>query len=242
MKQYNSKHVSTLSTRGFYTILTLCGLIIAVSAWVLWSSVSGAPEADPSVSTPIIAPTQNMPDLTADTPVGEDNSEPAEPASAEAKDAEPEQAEPQAPAVVETVHAPVYVRPTAGSVVTPFSGDELIFQPTFGDWRVHTGTDFSAEPGENVLAVTNGTVLSVFDDALYGTSVTLQHDADLTTTYSGLDAVRVAAGQIVEAGETLGTCAETIDAEAALGTHVHVSAQRGGSAVDVIELLDEPLE
>ena len=38
MKQYNSKHTAVLSTRGFYTILTVCCLIIAVSAWVLWTS------------------------------------------------------------------------------------------------------------------------------------------------------------------------------------------------------------
>lgn len=35
MKQYNSKHTAVLSTRGFYTILTVCCLIIAVSAYAL---------------------------------------------------------------------------------------------------------------------------------------------------------------------------------------------------------------
>ena len=35
MKQYQSKHTAVLSTRGFYTILSLCALIIAASAWVI---------------------------------------------------------------------------------------------------------------------------------------------------------------------------------------------------------------
>ena len=36
MKHYEPKHIAVLSDRGFYTILTVCGLIIAASAWVLW--------------------------------------------------------------------------------------------------------------------------------------------------------------------------------------------------------------
>lgn len=191
MKQYQSKHTAMLSTRGFYTILTVCCLIIAVSAYVLWTS------ADPAAAQ-----------LPAPTPTV-------------------------------TVSAPVFVRPVAGAVITPFSGDELLFQPTFGDWRVHSGTDFAAEAGENVLALTDGTVQDVFEDGLYGSCVTLSHDADLTSTYRGLTDVRVSAGQAVTAGETLGAVAETIDAEAALGTHLHVEAARAGTPVDVLELLGE---
>ena len=41
MKHYEPKHIAVLSDRGFYTILTVCGLIIAASAWVLWMQVGG---------------------------------------------------------------------------------------------------------------------------------------------------------------------------------------------------------
>ncbi len=57
----------------------------------------------------------------------------------------------------------------SGAVLTPFSGDTLLFQPTMGDWRVHAGTDFSAEAGETVLALTDGTVQQIAEDGLYGT-------------------------------------------------------------------------
>ena len=59
------------------------------------------------------------------------------------------------------------------------------------------------------------------------------------TTYRGLTDVRVVAGQAVTAGEALGACAESIDAEAALDPHVHVEASRAGTAIDVLELLGE---
>ena len=241
MKQYQSKHTAMLSTRGFYTILTVCCLIIAVSAYVLWTSADPAAAQEQTAAAPVITPAEELPDLSADTPVLSDaEAEEAEPAAAEEEPAsEPAAAPLPAPTPTVTVSAPVFVRPVAGAVITPFSGDELLFQPTFGDWRVHSGTDFAAEAGENVLALTDGTVQDVFEDALYGSCVTLSHDADLTSTYRGLTDVRVSAGQAVTAGETLGAVAETIDAEAALGTHLHVEAARAGTPVDVLELLGE---
>ena len=242
MKQYNSKHTAALSTRGFYTILTVCCLIIAVSAWVLWSSATASEPAETEASTPIITPAESIPDQSEDTPVlSEETAAPEEDEQPvpEEQPAESEETAAPTPTPTVTVSAPIYVRPASGAVITPFSGDELLFQPTFGDWRVHTGTDFAAEPGENVLALTDGTVQEVFEDGLYGTCVTLSHDADLTSTYRGLTDVRVVAGQAVTAGETLGAVADTIDADAALGTHLHVEAARAGTPVDVLELLGE---
>lgn len=241
MKQYQSKHTAMLSTRGFYTILTVCCLIIAVSAYVLWTSADPAAAQEQTAAAPVITPAEELPDLSADTPVLSDaEADEAEPAAAEEEPASESAAAPlPAPTPTVTVSAPVFVRPVAGAVITPFSGDELLFQPTFGDWRVHSGTDFAAEAGENVLALTDGTVQDVFEDGLYGSCVTLSHDADLTSTYRGLTDVRVSAGQAVTAGETLGAVAETIDAEAALGTHLHVEAARAGTPVDVLELLGE---
>lgn len=251
MKQYNSKHTAVLSTRGFYTILTVCALIIAASAWVLWSDATAPAEDETQASLPIVTPAETLPDLTEDTPVlsedtGEtdeteptdenDAAQPEENEEAEDTAAETEEA---APAPVETVSAPVYVRPVSGAVITPFSGDELLFQPTFGDWRVHTGTDFAAEAGETVMSLTDGTVQKVVEDGLYGTCVTVSHDADLTSTYCGVTDVRVTEGQAVAAGEAIGTVAETMDAEAALGPHLHVETARAGTPVDVLELLGE---
>lgn len=250
MKQYHSKHTAVLSTRGFYTILTVCALIIAASAWVLWSDAT-ADEADGTqASLPIVTPAETTPESDIDTPVlGEDDAaavgdmDEAAPDEGDADDETEAEADdtaaPTEPTPVETVTAPVYVRPVSGAVITPFSGDELLFQPTMGDWRVHTGTDFAAEAGETVMALTNGTVQEVVEDGLYGTCVTVSHDADLVTTYRGLTDVRVVAGQAVSAGEALGAVAETIDAEAALGTHLHVEAARAGTAVDVLTLLGE---
>lgn len=262
MKQYHSRHTAVLTTRGFYTILTVCALIIAASAWVLWSNAGDTAEDETQASLPIVSPAETLPDPVINTPVlneddaaadtentadtestaetaDEDTTEPEETQDEQSEDTAAQDDTQAAPTPVETTTAPVYVRPVAGAVITPFSGDELLFQPTFGDWRVHTGTDFAAEAGETVLSLTSGTVQEVTEDGLYGTCVTVSHDADLTSTYRGLTDVRVVAGQALNAGEAIGTVAETMDAEAALGTHLHVETTRAGTPVDVLELLGE---
>lgn len=154
MKHYEPKHIAVLSDRGFYTILTVCGLIIAASAWVLWMN-AGRGEQPVAVepAAPVVTPAEEVPDLTVqDIPVTAEEPESGEETPAEAE--EPVSVPEPTPAV--TVSAPVYTRPTAGAVLTPFSGDMLLFQPTLGDWRVHSGTDFACEAGENVLALTDG--------------------------------------------------------------------------------------
>lgn len=235
MKHYQSKHTAVLSTRGFYTILSLCALIIAASAWVVWSRTQSRTPIDTEAGVPIVAPTAQETTPTAEAP--------SEPATVP-QEQQPEPATEQPVTVPDpepavTVSAPVYVRPVSGAVLTPFSGDTLLFQPTMGDWRVHPGTDFSAEAGETVLALTDGTVQQVAEDGLYGTVVTLVHDNGLTSSYCGLNDVRVQEGQAVSAGEALGVCAETIPAESELGTHVHVQAAQNDTPIDILTLLGE---
>ena len=69
MKQYQSKHTAALSTRGFYTILSLCALIIAASAWVIWGNAHRQNAVEPDTGMPIIAPT----DSTAEAPTAPEN-------------------------------------------------------------------------------------------------------------------------------------------------------------------------
>ena len=55
--------------------------------------------------------------------------------------------------------------------------DRLVYNPTLEDWRIHNGLDIAAQEGTSVLAASSGTVLSVKDDALMGTTVTLDRKA-----------------------------------------------------------------
>ncbi len=196
MKHYEPKHIAALSDRGFYTILTVCGLIIAASAWVLWMHAgSSAETAVPETGAPVITPAEDVPDLTVqDIPVTAEEPESGEETPAEAE--EPVSVPEPTPAV--TVSAPVYTRPTAGAVLTPFSGDMLLFQPTLGDWRVHSGTDFACEAGgERFGADRRHGAGCFFEDGLSERASRFAHAGDLRTTYRGAERVRVREGQAV---------------------------------------------
>lgn len=231
--------------KGFYIILFLCIAAIAISAYVLFFS----PAASEPVTTPVYEPTitddlQPVLGSEDDIPVAlQPDEEPAEEVLAQVP---PETAapvaQPEEPAeeVIAQPSAPAFVRPVAGEVKAPFSGDELVYQATFGDWRAHVGADYSAELGSRVYAITDGTVADVFSDGLYGTCVTISHANDLQTVYKGLaENVKVKAGQSVKAGDVIGTVDDTNLAESADGPHLHVEAVQSGTRIDPETLLSE---
>ena len=218
--------------KGFYIVLSLCAVAIGISGYFLIRA------AVPGGST---QPAGGGAQVTVPQPVNTLPQRPAlpEPERETALSAQPEDPEPVKQPEPEAPRAVVYTWPVKGEVLRCFDLDTLAPDPTMGDWRVHAGTDFAAEAGETVLALTDGTVQQVAEDGLYGSCVTLVHDGGLTTSYCGLDEVRVQEGQAVSAGEALGVCAESIPAESALGTHLHMQAALNDAPIDVLTLLGE---
>ena len=43
--------------------------------------------------------------------------------------------------------APASTQPVSGRVLNSYSGDELVYSKTLGDWRTHNGVDYAAEQG-----------------------------------------------------------------------------------------------
>ncbi len=88
--------------------------------------------------------------------------------------------------------------------------DELAYSETLADWRTHDGIDIKADAGTQVLAASSGTVLSVADDDLMGTTVVIAHDGGYETTYPTSRASRtVAPEQYVSAGQVIGAVGTT---------------------------------
>ena len=93
--------------------------------------------------------------------------------------------------------------------------------------------DISASAGTTVMAASAGTVLAVTDDALMGTTVTIEHSGGYQTTYANLQAKpAVSQGDTVSAGQIIGAVGTTAAAESAQGPHLHFSVTQDGDAVD----------
>ena len=128
---------------------------------------------------------------------------------------------------------PQVISPLDGTTVTVFSMTELLYDTTMADWRTHDGIDVQAEEGAAVKTAAGGTVQSVTDDELMGTTVVIDHEGGYSTRYSSLQKdVPVTAGQQVVAGEVIGRVGTTSAAESQMGPHLHFSVSRDGAVID----------
>ncbi|RDW22245.1 stage II sporulation protein [Oceanobacillus arenosus] len=96
-----------------------------------------------------------------------------------------------------------------------------------------TGVDIASADDEtfNVVASLSGTVTEVKEDPLLGNVVILSHENDVTTYYSSLENVVVAAGDKVKQGDEVGTAGKSIFGKDN-GTHVHFEIRKDGKEVN----------
>lgn len=225
---------------GFYIALVLCVMATGVAGYfALFGGQEEAEDVNATVDDVVESPPAvEMPEVQPDLPPAE---EPAEETSkpvtviAPAVEADPEAAsiEPQAPTIV--------VSPLRGETVSTFSMDALQYNETLGDWRTHDGVDITAAAGTEVVAASGGTVLSVTEDDHLGTTVVISHPDGYETTYASLEeAVQVAEGDSVSAGQPVGSVGNTSLTESAIGAHLHFSVSRDGQPVDPAEYLPAP--
>lgn len=121
--------------------------------------------------------------------------------------------------------------PVEGSILRGFSGDELVYNQTLKDWRTHNGMDITAAQGTLVVAIEDGSITAIYNDALWGTVVE-QEAGGKIWRYCGLEPeVRVAAGDPVAAGDALGRLL-TGDGESADESHLHLELLREGQYQD----------
>ena len=126
-----------------------------------------------------------------------------------------------------TISKPVYVNPVEGEMVSAFSGGELVYDITFGDWRTHKGADFFCQPGERVCAISDGKVESITTDGLYGTIVTISHDDGVVSSYYNLmPNVLVSEGDNVAINEVIGGLGDDALFESNKEYHLHIEVTR----------------
>lgn len=230
-----NKIKSLLGGPGFYAVLALCVVAVGVGGYFLLlrdeasAEVAGQAEIQeelPSEQTPTAEmPAETIPE-TAILP--EETEEPSTPAVSQEE--MPEVLVDDTPVMAE--EPAVVVSPLQGDVVAAFSVDQLVYNETMDDWRTHDGVDIAASQGEAVLAACAGTVESITDDPLMGTTVVLSHSGGYESVYANLqESPPVAEGETVSAGQIIGAVGVST-AEAAQGPHLHFSVLKDGEAVD----------
>ncbi len=208
------KNTGRFAGKGYYIALVLCAVAIGISGYLYYRNVQ---DNDPQLQDPAstVDAGNDVPVIATD-PSGNGATVPTTPDSGK---------------------KPIKTGlPVSGETVSGYAMDVLSYNETTRDWRVHNGIDIAAQAGTTVNAAADGTVYTVFNDDSMGMTVVIRHENGYTTTYSSLASdVKVAAGDQVTLGQTIGTVANTAMVESAIGDHLHFSVTRNDEPMDPAE-------
>ena len=99
----------------------------------------------------------------------------------------------------------------------------------------HQGIDLACAAGTAVLAVQDGVVTAAAYSQSYGNHLRILHPDGCETRYAHLQYLYVRPGEVVRAGQTLGTVGQT---GRATGAHLHLELWQQGAACDPAALLE----
>ncbi len=132
-----------------------------------------------------------------------------------------------------------YIYPTKGEIIKPYTSEELVLSKTLDMWMTHEGIDIKSKLGNDVYAIQNGSVDSVYEDALYGQTVIINHENNITSVYCNLaNELEVKEGDKVNKGEKIGEVGNTAIVEIGDEPHIHLEILKDGIKInpDIIGL------
>ncbi|MGN0707136.1 MAG: peptidoglycan DD-metalloendopeptidase family protein [Faecalibacterium sp.] len=132
--------------------------------------------------------------------------------------------------------APASTRPVSGRVLNTYSGDDLVYNKTLGDWRTHNGVDLACSQGEDVSAPVSGKVTLAGQEGNWGTVVAIEDAQGRIWRLCGLQDLDVKQGDNVSAGQEIGEVG-SVSCECAEESHIHLEVIKEDKYLDPIALL-----
>lgn len=218
------------NSKGFYIALGVCLIAVGVAAWTTYDSV--VHYASPNEGTASSAVTQRTNEVVSGIKVFAGESESSKTASSKPQSSSTPSIASAKPTVASVL---TFASPVTKEVTQKYSGENPIYSKTMKDWRVHTGTDFSAKLGDIVKAVADGTVKNVYTDDSNGNTVVIMH-GNVETYYSGLKEMSIKTGATVKQGQKIGTVG-TVPFENAVGPHLHLTMKKNGKFIDPLSII-----
>lgn len=132
--------------------------------------------------------------------------------------------------------APASTQPVSGRVLNSYSGDELVYSKTLGDWRTHNGVDYAADRGAEVTAPAAGKVVETGTDDKWGPVVAIEDASGRVWRVCGTTDAKVKKGDTVSAGQTIGKVG-SVSCECAEESHIHLEVMEGEKYLDPIKAM-----
>ena len=252
-KSFRQSVEDFLTGRGFYIALSACVLVIGIAAWTLLTAGNIADRTHVVNEGSQTAGITDFDEMQETAKPKTEKIQKIEEQLERVNDREEETIIPEAPdeETVETI-APVeetqetmeeeepltFGWPVFGEVEVGYFADELVYSKTMLDWRTHSALDIATSLGTKVMPCARGTVSEIYEDALMGTVVVIDHGDGLESIYANLaDAPCVNIGDWVEMSTVIGAVGDTAIGETGQPYHLHFAMNQDGKSVDPTEYL-----
>ncbi len=238
-----SKWKSIFLSKQFFMAIGLCAVLVVAGIYYSNSlseikKITSDPPVipsvttKPSVSSPIfnyVVPQTNAPETQKSASIT--------PAAQDATTKPPEKAVNNTPEKETVPLKPVFSLPLSTDMGRDYSQGEMVFNSTLADWRAHNGIDFKGVIGDTVKAVSAGKVIAVYDDAIWGTVVEIDHHNGVVGKYCGLGkGSTLEVDTAVKINDTVGNLG-IVPCEASESSHLHFEMTVNGAPADPLEIL-----
>lgn len=120
-----------------------------------------------------------------------------------------------------------------GQTVLKEYSQQAVYSKTMDDWRAHTGIDYKADIGSDVVSVWDGVVKNTYKDSLWGYVVEIEHDGEITSVYKNLDEnIFVKKGVVVSKGQAIGKVGNSASVESRDEAHLHFEIWTSGMPIN----------
>ncbi len=238
MEKSNKKLANTLL---YYVIGLSLAVIIAVTLLTAASKKDApiAPGADETVTE---APTsKSLTDTEKPASATSKLTEAESSAKQEKSDVKENNSEQETTKPVVNPQKETYSAPINGYVSKEYTVDVPVYSVTMNDYRAHTGVDFVCEEGSAVSSCASGTVKSVYNHPMMGTTVVIEHTDGLSSYYMNLNEILppdIKAGAKVDKGQLIGAVGATAMVEVAQEPHLHFEMTAAGAYIDPMTVID----
>lgn len=229
---------------GFFTAFSICLVAVGLALWSTYSSIGGLEDANVTEPTYVaVYPTEAAGNEVEGVTV-EETEVWTQSGTSQVYEEEPTE-EPTATEAYtgdnESLHTVLQVNASliypieSGTVMKEYSED-AVYNKTMGDYRAHTGVDFKAQEGDNVLAMADGTVKKIYTDDLYGNVIEVKN-GNFSVFYFGVsDTMYCTEGTSVSRGDIIAKVGG-IPCESADETHIHIEVRVGEKTIDPMMII-----
>lgn len=161
--------------------------------------------------------------------------------------------------ITETQEKDIPVVSTTIKIVRPYLDSSVQIAKTFYDYEgeaseqensilyyegtyiQNSGVDYSSENVFDVVSILDGTVISVEENNILGTTVEVRHSNDLISVYQSLSNVIVKQGDVIIQGQVIAKSG-TSNIDKDLGNHLHFELYYNGKIVNPENYYNKSLE